>query len=155
MSIIANKHSSVITPNVTYPKNTALANVGVCTPIPKAYGNESYCVPQLMTQGGSLYNNSGQKTWGSSSSEYLRNSRTEACCAPSSVLNYQSQNRVDSSFMIEQRKRIAAGFVPMNRIRKTVGVSPDYQSSKDVSIWSSYTGGAAVRKTLGTFSIIE
>ena len=149
MSIIANKHSSVITRNVTYPKNTALANVGVCTKnISKAYGNESYCVPQLMTQGGSLYNNSGQKTWGASSSEYLRNTRTEVCCDKIQ----QDQNSADSSFMIEQRKRIAAGAIPINRPRGP-GISPDYQSSKNVSIWAAYTAGAATRKQLGTFAI--
>lgn len=146
MSIIANKHSSVITPNVTYPKNSALANVGVCTTnIQKAYGLESYCIPQLMTQGGSLYNNSGNKTWGSSSSEYLRNSRTESCCSPTP--KPQNQNSMDSSYIIEQRKRIASGAIPLNRTRAD-GINPDYQSSKDVSIWASYTGGLPTRKLL-------
>lgn len=145
MSIIANKRSSVITPNVTYPKNTALASVGVCTTIPKAYQNESYCVPQLMTQGGSLYNNSGNKTWGSSSSEYLRNTITESYCVP--PLSKQNQNSVDSAYVIEQKKRIAAGAIPLNRTRGS-GISPDYQSSKDVSIWSSYSGGLPTRRLL-------
>lgn len=146
MSIIANKRSSVITPNVTYPKNSALANTGVCTTaITKAYQNESYCVPQLMTQGGSLYNNSGNKTWGASSSEYLRNSRTESCCSP--PLSKQNQNSSDSAYVIEQKKRIAAGAIPLNRTRGS-GISPDYQSSKDVSIWASYTGGLPTRRLL-------
>jgi hypothetical protein len=146
MSIIANKHSSVITPNVTYPKNSALANVGVCTTnLSKAYGNESYCVPQLMAQGGSLYNNSGNKNWGSSSSEYLRNTITESCCSPPKV--QQNQNSMDSSYIIEQRKRQASGAIPLNR-QRAMGISPEYQSSKDVSIWSSYTGGLPIRKLL-------
>jgi hypothetical protein len=153
MSIFASKRSSVISPNITYPKNSPLGNVGVCTTaVSKAYPVESYCVPQLMSQAGSLYNNSGQKTWGSSSSEYLRNTQTEVCC---NKKTQQDQNSVDSSYMIEQRKRVASGSVPMNRTRSAVGISPDYQSSKDVSIWSSYTGGSATRKVLGTNRIVQ
>lgn len=150
MSIIQSKNSSVITPNITYPKNTPLGTIGVCTTTGKPYPNEIICVPQLMAQGGSLHNNFGERGWGSTSSEYIRNTITEVCCDPPKTK--QNQNSADSSYIIEQRKRIAAGKTPINRPR-TNGISPDYQSSKDVSIWAAYRAGNAVRSINATNSV--
>lgn len=129
LNVIVNKHSSVLTQRPA------------CPPFLKAYPVEQVCIERPIMSAGSLYNNSGQKTWGASSSELLRNRVTEACCSKTKQIA-----RYDASDMTTLAKRRAAGAIPINRPRNSQGVSPAYQGTTDFSLWTQYTAGIPTRR---------